>query len=240
MLCQLSQLTSTHVSRYTEVTDLWSRSIVTNVTDLNTLRTLTEHTVMEDLALLHGIPNMIQKSIGRLSITLMLPLEFFQSLETQQNTRSAQSWHQICSSPFLRTLTTLSLWLDHTSTSTWSLVDECLLLRPLLELLLPTNVQVVIILPKLHPLHKCADCHFLTKRIGGTARLYRKLRQRYRSLHDCLIVIHVPDFPYFLDICEGWSMAEVEEYELSGWEKGQDMEAFAEMERVPMHGIHNI
>jgi hypothetical protein len=237
MLCQLSQSNSTHASRYTEVIDLLSRAIITNVTDLDTLRILAEHTAMNDFALLSGVPNILQKGISRLSITLRLPLEFFQSLEAQQTRHDGQTWLQICSTPFFGTLTSLTLWLDHTSTSTWSLVNERSFLHPLLDALLPTNVQVVIILPKLHPLHECPDRHFLTTRIGKKAYVYRKLRQRYRSRDDCLVVVHVPDYPYFLDFYENLSLAEVEEYERAGWEKGHDMELFAEMERIELDRV---
>jgi len=178
---------------------------------------------------------MIKNGIKRLNITLRLPLDFFQSWETP----AAQSWSQICSASLFQSLSTLHVWFDHTATDTWAIVDEHTLLDPLLSRLSHTT-KVVIILPKLHPLHEHEDRHFLVPRINETTYLYRKLRQRYRCNDHSLHIIHVADFPYFFDLNQTCTLAEVEAFEREGWHEGRDMEALADSEREPMDGWGNI
>lgn len=109
-------------------------------------------------------------------------------------------------------------------------MNERSLLDPLLSQLSHT-AKVVIILPKLHPLHEHEDRHFLNPRLGNTIRLCRKLRQRWRSEGNPNHVDQVPDIPYFFDIREEWGLNRVEEYERPMWLAGKDMERFADKER---------
>ncbi|KAH5289022.1 hypothetical protein HBI11_232920 [Parastagonospora nodorum] len=235
-----------------EIMDLWSRTIIVNVADLDTLLFLTA----QGFAPSHPI---LRNGIKRLSITLRLPFQFFQSIEETsgrdnvgETSPTVQSWRQICAAPFLQNLTTLHLWFDHTATRTWSLVNERSLLDALLSSL-PHTVRVVVMLPKLHPLHEHPDRHFLNPRISTTASLYRKLRQRWRYNDTSDHFDHFPDFPYYFDVWEMWDVPQREEYEREMWDvpqleeyerkrwfAGKDMERFAEMERNPYCTLGNI
>lgn len=81
--------------RYAEVMDVWSCAIVVNVIDRDSLLFLT--TQHDSLA-----PRVLQNGIKHLSITLLLPLDFFLSLETDQSLLTAQCWHQICCAPLFQ------------------------------------------------------------------------------------------------------------------------------------------
>jgi hypothetical protein len=248
--CTLSQappLTYANSFRYSEITDVLARTIVTNVTDLHTLCVLTEQMATVGPTPSEYLPVILQQGINRLSVTLRLPLGFFKSFdalpaspETQHISHDAHSWLQICSAPgFLRTLTTLSVWIDHIGLCSWSVVNERKMLCPLVDQLLHTDTELIIILPKLHPLHECEERHFVTNRMGRKTQVYRKLRQRYHSQEDGHVVCK-PDFPFLIDIRESMSMADVEEDERAMWNDGKDVEAFAEMEREPLYGHGNL
>jgi hypothetical protein len=202
-----------------------------------------------DPTLLNSAPTMLQQSITQLSITLRLPLEFFQSLEalgdnhtvspdkTEQALTTAKTWIQISAAlGRLSTLARLRLWFDHSDPRTWSLVNERMLLSPLLTQLSSTRINVSIILPTLHPQYEHEDRHLITKLPGRSIQLCRNLRQEFylqETSQGGIEVVEKSDFPFFRDFFD-MPMAEIEAWERKGWDQGRDMEAeyLAEADRL--------
>jgi hypothetical protein len=190
-------------------------------------------------------------NVTQLSITLRLPLKFFQTLEQPSENAAilaesdiaslgVKSWLRLSSViSQLNKLTKLRLWLDYDEPGYWTVVNEKALLEPLLTELSNTksSLEVIVVLPKLHPKYERGYRHFVDGKLPGGARLHRALRQSYWK--DCGHVEHKPDFPFMLDMIEvcDWSLDEVEVWERNQWKQGHDMEReFWDM----LPGNHNI
>jgi hypothetical protein len=233
-------------ARYTEAIDLLSRTAVFTFIGLETFYSLSKRVAATNHTLLNNVPTVLQRDIIYLSITLRLPLNFFQSVEglpedpattlegTEQGFVTAQSWMQLGSMlGQFSSLTSLRLWFDHSEPCTWSVVNERRLLSPLLTQLSTTGIDVSVILPKLHPRHEREDRHFISKPLGTFVQLHRQLRQEYyvqeTSQGDIEIVTKL-DFPFFQDFFPGMPLAEIEAWERKLWDCGRDMEAEYEEE----------
>jgi hypothetical protein len=230
------------MNRYTEVVDVTSRTAVVQINHLEMLSSLSQWDPIQDRANLDNFLTALQRSITRLNITMRLPLEFFQSLEeiqeqpivvpeaADQISATVNLWKQLA--PMLSgfsTLTRLSIWLDHSHSCTWSVVNECALLSDVLTWLATTCINVSIILPNLHPLYEREDRHLMGRPLGRRVHLRRVLRQRYHS-HEVSPgvgeILYKPDFPLLLDLLEiDGSVAEIEETERSHWKEGINVEA---------------
>jgi hypothetical protein len=119
----------------------------------------------------------------------------------------------------------LRLWLDHSETSTWSMVNEQAILSPWESLASDTSLDFSINLPKLHPKWETPERHFIEdKTLLGTV-ICRRFRQRYYRIEGGIapfLVQHKPDFPilYFFEELWEMSMEDVEEMERHEWECG--------------------
>jgi hypothetical protein len=202
-----------------EAIDLLSGTVM-NITDLGTLDHVGEQLAAISPNLVHGIPFLhdvpvaLRQGITHLSITLRLPLEFFELVElwdehhiigtSEEVAQDVRNWmHLGITLSRISTLTKLRLWLDHSDTRSWSVVNERRLLSPLLAHLSNTGIQIAIILPKLHLLYQRESRHFIGEYFG--VRLHRTLRQRWYS-HELspghIQVLHKPDFPILFGIVE--------------------------------------
>jgi hypothetical protein len=218
------------------------RTAVIHINDLETLRSVSRWDLVPNIGTLDSIPSALQRSMTRLSITMKLPLEFFQSLEelhkqppvvpeaADQVSATVSLWTQLglMLSRF-DTLTRLYIWLDHSHSCTWSVVNECALLSDVLTRLATTCINVSIILPNLHPLYEREDRHLMGRPLGRRVQLRRVLRQRYHS-HEVSPgvgeILYKPDFPLLLDLLEiDGSVAEIEETERRQWKEGINVEA---------------
>jgi hypothetical protein len=230
------------MNRYTEVVDVTSRTAVVQINHLETLYSLSQWDPIQDRANLDNFSTTLQRSITRLDITMRLPLEFFQSLEeiqeqptvvpeaADQISATVNLWKQLA--PMLSgfsTLTRLSIWLDHSHSCTWSMVNECKLLSDILTWLATTDINVSIILPNLHPLYEREDRHLMEKQLGRSIQLHRTLRQRYH-VHEVGPgvgeIFFKPDFPLYYDLqdAEEGSLGEFEAIERRQWKEGVDVE----------------
>jgi hypothetical protein len=170
----------------------------------------------------------------QLSITLRLPLEFYQLLEVTEediashSQQDVKTWLQLGSTiSKLKDLTRLWIWLDHDELCSWSVVNERAIISPLKQLSGTPSLDICVYLPKLHPRLESEDRHFINK--PQLFDLQRTLRQRYhakKTEKGSLEVIHQPDFPFLIDILEYamLPLAEVEEEERADWKNGRDVE----------------
>ena len=196
--------------RCSEVVDLLARTALIHVTDLETLACAVG--MMEDIPglttshLSRDVGTMLL-GVTHLSITLKLPLAFFQSLErlpeegeeasadskpTPPLSLDVERWSRLAPSlNQLKNLTHLYLSLDHSSPESWSLVNERAVLSPIITHLCastyPQSLNTTIVLPNLHPKFERKDRHFTTTPTLSLpssqlqVQLLRRLRQRYHS-----------------------------------------------------------
>ncbi|KAI4917386.1 hypothetical protein J4E90_003893 [Alternaria incomplexa] len=122
-------------------------------------------------------------NVSRLSITLKLPLAFFQSVEGLSGnyptsseigpaTQPARLWQDLGSilSRF-EALKKLDLWLDHNEPQFWVVVNERSTLDPLLiQLSSHPNLDVTVMLPMLHPKFEQSERHYTEDSISGNIR----------------------------------------------------------------------
>jgi hypothetical protein len=233
-----------------------SRTAVFTFVGFNTLYSLSTRMAATNHTLLHSVPTILRKGITHLSITLKLPLKFFQTLEglpedpvtasegTEQEFRTAQSWMRLGSMlGHFSSLNRLCLWFDHSEPCTWSVVNERKLLSPLLTQLSTTGIDVSIIFPKLHPRYEREDRHFINKPLGRSVQLHRKLRQAYFVQETGqgeieIEIVEKQDFPIWRDFFTDISLAEIEAFERRGWENGRDMDAEYQVITDDLWGYH--
>ena len=240
-----------HTSRHTEIQNWMSRTAIIHLTDLETLAGLATKLYAPSSG---RLPIIHVDQITHLSLILRMPLQFFHSVEAlrrispssaEEESWTAQFWTQIGST--LEKFTSLKifrLWIDHSNPEPWSLVNERTLLSPLLSHL-PHAIKVVIILPRLHPVHEHPDRHFFPGQDPvGDVRLFRKLRLRYRSTIDCfgdVDVVESPDFPFLRGLWVGEkTAAEQEAWEREQWNEGVDVEALAKEMMEPSNVQYSI
>jgi hypothetical protein len=196
----------TDLTRYSEVVDVLSRNFI-NVTDLETLNYLSAQLAAGSPSLVNNVPPVLRNGITRLSITLRLPFAFFETTNAPEKALQVATpawfWQQIGHMlSRLDSLTKLRLWLDHSNTSSWSLVNERNFLSPLLAHLSTRSLDVAMILPKLHPLHESADLHFMNQDEVKPIRLHRTLRQGWHTLPGTIEVVKQYDFPITADLLD--------------------------------------
>jgi len=209
-----------------EVWKFWGCRVTVHSTDLATLDALGK-----------ALPGVFTQGVARLSLTLRMPLGFFQALERPREVlRDMQV--RLCKdipAPLsgFTALKKFSLGLDRADKQMWSVVDEQALLTPLLALFTDAPVEVVIFLPMLHPLYSSPDRHFLptSKQPSANVRIIRKLRQRWRGEVDFrgeMDGVHRPDYPFSVDAFDGYmTPGEAELWEREAWGQGVDVEEIA-------------
>jgi hypothetical protein len=202
------------------------------ITDFETINCLKRKTSMPSNPL--SIFSSLLLRVTRLSLVLRLPLEFYHSLDSSEDIESDMqsditTWERLDST--LRALTKLKrlqIWLEHSETSSWSVINERAVLAPLIRLCNTQDLKIVISLPKLHPKFEQEARHF-TSESPAPFHLHRRLRQRH---HVCMNsrgypeVIYKADFPFLLDIIDFHDrpLLELEEEERGYWKNGDDVE----------------
>lgn len=220
-----------------------ARASIIHITDLETINYLNK-----GLTKTPTIPNIFPSLLleaTQLSITLRLPLEFYQLLEVLEEDIASDSqqdiktWLQLGSTiSKLKDLTKLWIWLDHDELCSWSVVNERAVISPLKQLSSTSNLNICVYLPKLHPRLECEDRHLIHK--PQLFDLQRPLRQRYhakKTEDGSLKVIHQPDFPFLIEIVEYamFPFAQVEEEERAFWKRGTDVEELVKDVTEPRH-----
>ncbi|KAK4113247.1 hypothetical protein N656DRAFT_778773 [Canariomyces notabilis] len=222
-----------------------------HVTDLRTLKAMLDHRAPAPAP--YSFEGSICPCISKLSITLSLPLAFFQAIEAVVY-RASPDWEIASTSDIednsvgtwlhlhsrlliqLPKLRKLRVWLDHNNDSYWSVVDERAILAPM-EALRTSNpsLELVCVLPKLHPRIEDRQRHYLSVDVDeeeeSPSRLvvHRFMRQRYRVVEDRdtgdKTVTIVPDFPvlYKHPLFDGRPLLDVEDYERALWRSGLDV-----------------
>ena len=220
-----------------------------HVGDLPTLNALLGHGEAAHAAF--RFEGSICPRITRLSITLSLPLAFFQAIEAAALASEDQgdvspsnpeeddvsTWSRIASSLLVRfpKIRKLRVWLDHNGKDYWSVVNERAILASV-ETLKTSNpgLEVLCLLPKVHPGIEDPQRHYLSGReeeeTSSTGLdIHRVLRQRYRVVTTgagTKYVTYVKDFPHTLGnpVFDNMSLAEKEKFEGRFWRRGVDVD----------------
>ncbi len=150
--------------------------------------------------------------LRKLSITLRLPLSFFEAVSNMISRNSRDTQIQGLSIPTdyasdipecgqsamwmgvwpslagqLKQLQSLHIWLDHDAPSSWSFVDERAVLAAVTEFMssdkIPTLEDVSVNLPTLNPRHEKPERHFTEK--GLQPSVYITLHRRFRQMFHC-------------------------------------------------------
>jgi hypothetical protein len=153
------------------------------------------------------------------------------------------SWFQIFPAIVqLETLRKLQIWIDHDESTSWTLVNERAILRPLEPLIEISDLDMSISLPKLHPLWENPYRHFIQdKPIFNIERRPRHIYHGKRNpayQEGEFYVLERRDFPFlgnfenevidFLNEMgpehdlKKWSAAKLEAFERDLWVKGGD------------------
>ncbi|KAI4645666.1 hypothetical protein J4E93_005243 [Alternaria ventricosa] len=189
------------------------------------------------------------ENVSRLSITLKLPLKFFQSVERLSNndstssdtdlaTQQASQWQRLGPSlSWFKALKKLDLWLDHTEPQFWAVVNERSTLSSLLtQLSNHPNLDVTVTLPMVHPKFEQDERHYIDeeispKIISPNVRIHRVLRQKRYAVDDAngdVKIVKKYDFPFmydeYLGLGLGMSLAEMAKRERGEWKQGRNME----------------
>jgi hypothetical protein len=204
--------------------------------------------------------------ISKLSITLSLPLAFFQAIEAAYRASpdreigssagieddSVGTWLHLHSRLLIQLpkLRKLRVWLDHNVDRYWSVVDERAILGPM-EVLRTSNpaLELVCVLPNPHPRIEDRQRHYLPVDVDEEEEssshlvVHRVLRQRYRVVEDRdtgdKTITLVSDFPVLFKhrLFEKWPLADVENYERALWRTGLDVRQ--EFARLCISTIHD-
>ena len=181
-------------------------------------------------------------NVSRLSITLKLPLAFFQSVEGLSGnyptsseigpaTQPARLWQDLGSilSRF-EALKKLDLWLDHNEPQFWVVVNERSTLDPLLiQLSSHPNLDVTVMLPMLHPKFEQSERHYTEDSISGNIRVSRVLRSKKHAVigaQGCIEIVACNDFPLFSETYQarGMGLSALVGREREQWKQGRDVE----------------
>ncbi|KAF1941834.1 hypothetical protein EJ02DRAFT_466276 [Clathrospora elynae] len=230
-------------SSYAEVFDLMVRTAVVHITDLDTLECLDGKLEMPTTTSASLFPPPLL-NIVQLSITLRLPLAFFEALERRlpEDTVIAlgselepalagmsRSWLLRLPSTLsrLKNLTQLRLWLDYSYLCSWSLVNERALLSPIPTFVSPSNLSISVILPKLHPKYEREARHFSTGTLEfRNAQLHHQFRQRWHvhaNFGGSVEMVYKSDFPFLIGVI-AMDIEELEELEWRLWKERNDVE----------------
>lgn len=149
------------------------------------------------------------------------------------------SWHMLTAGiSKLRSLRSLCICLDHTSTAIWSYVNERDVLSQFEELSSTSQLDLSIDLPKLHPKFENSQRHYIGDEVVPDEcctcllpfKIRRVLRQRYQAKRMVEGRYHssfAQDFPYFLGHCAfpKTSRIDTEKMERVWWQQGVDVRA---------------
>jgi hypothetical protein len=229
------------ISRYAEVIDLVTRTAIIHITDLDTLDSLGQGS----MTTISAHPSFFAATLStmtQLIVTLRLPLRFFKALEREPQDAAITPGadpQPLDVNPWLRlgptldrlqNLTNLRMWLDYDEAGYWSVVNERALLDPLLIYMYENGRQldVSIVLPKLHPKFEDEARHYVSAELPGRAQLCRVLRQRWWHDKDSRYkVIEKRDFPFSDALYElvdrPWD-EHLEGQERADWKRGVDVE----------------
>jgi hypothetical protein len=230
------------ISRYAEVIDLVTRTVIMHVTDLDTLDSLGQGS-MPPISTHPSFFASALSTITQLSVTLRLPLRFFKALERESQDAAIASgadpqplnvslWLRFGATlDRLQALTKLRLWLDYDEAGSWSVVNERALLDPLLTHMYQNKrpLDISIVLPKLHPKFEDQARHYVNGELPGRSQLCRVLRQRWWHDKDGgpYKVIERRDFPFSDALYEMIDMPwdeHLERKERADWKRGVDVE----------------
>jgi len=151
----------------------------------------------------------VRSNLGTLHIDLRLPLIIYKQLEDVYTSPGSESAQLGINSPVisalvalptaltrLRNLQSLRLWLDHSDTASWSMVNERVVIASLLQPLCEqgSSLKIDIDLPKLHPKWETPDRHFTPDSAPPPFPIHRQYRQRIYGIDD-QTVKYAADFP---------------------------------------------
>lgn len=236
-----------------------------NLTDLTTMEALLQapHDGSSIFSRSWKVLSYVGSIIQDLNVTLRLPLVCYAELEHHNSSPCDGStvmpsaatlswiamWQAICD---LQHLSRLHVWLDHENQSSWSLVNERLVLSDVFNILeerLKAHSQektfdVHFNMPKLHPRLSSPATHFSEASHLPSFKIERRFRQRYHSIEwapQQFNEVLKADFPILWEIGEmeqefGMTMEELEDYEKMMWDRGDDVERFA----LEIYGLENV
>lgn len=234
-------LARAYITSRNEVYDLLAHISTVHVSDLNLIDNWARASEMAILSP-SQFAKMPVENVSRLSITLKLPLGFFQSVgrlsgndstssDTDLATQQARLWQRLSSTlSHFEALKKLDLWLDHNEPQCWVVVNE----RSTLDLLLTQlsarpNLDVTITLPMLHPKYEENERHYIDETISQNINVHRALRSKKHAVTDAegrIEIVEWNDFPTMYNSYGAHSLdlATIVERERKGWKEGRDME----------------
>ncbi|KAF2271291.1 uncharacterized protein EI97DRAFT_505084 [Westerdykella ornata] len=219
-----------------------------HINDPLTLRVLGSQATSHPLTI-SAVVDGVQSNLRTLHINLRLPLGTYEQLEDVYTSPDFESAPLgITSSVIsalmalptaltqLRNLQNLRLWLDHSDTESWSMVNERAVITSLFQPLCEqgSNLKIDMDLPKLHPKWETSDRHFTPDSAPPPFPIHRRYRQRIYGMHD-QTVKHAPDFPYVAHEAfviqqhefpseDPGEMEMYEAWEREVWKRGGDVE----------------
>lgn len=240
------------ISRFEELVD----SVNFHITELDTLNELCEsETNLEILPLNRPLTISTLRGIKSLHVTLRIPLQVFQAIDvqeqeaphgSQQDIMAAALWSRIWPKvSSLGHLRRIEIEIDHVDPSSWSVVNERAILAPIAVLRkVSPDLDIVVILPHLHPRYESDDRHFTDNSARPTFSISRRTRQKYHyqegpdgqgqvvtSRYDTpraysSLILDLVELQYdgqtmpfdWLEYCQ-----EVEATELADWKRGVDV-----------------
>jgi hypothetical protein len=196
------------LSRSMEIAYIMPKVATFHIVDTPTLKVLGSQASSHPL-IISAVVKGVQSNLRTLHINLRLPLIIYKHLEdvyTSPDSESAQLGinHPVISALIalptavtqFRNLQSLRLWLDHSDTASWSMVNEKAVITSLFQPLCKqgSSLKIDIDLPKLHPKWETPDRHFTPDSAPPPFPIHRRYRQRAYGMHD-QTVRHAPDFP---------------------------------------------
>lgn len=214
-------MSSAHVTSRNEVYDLLARTSTIHVSDLDLINYWARASEVT-VPVPSEFANMPVSNVSRLSITLKLPLAFFQSVEGLSGnyptsseigpaTQPARLWQHLGSIlGRFEALKKLGLWLDHNEPQFWVMVNERSTLNPLLtQLSTRPNLDVTVTLPMLHPKFEQNERHYTEDSISGNTWVNRVLRSKKHAVigaQGCIEIVACNDFPLFSETYQARGM----------------------------------
>ncbi|KAH7083727.1 hypothetical protein FB567DRAFT_529793 [Paraphoma chrysanthemicola] len=215
---------------FIDIAEMFADTVVFHINDTEVLEAMNLWTSSEVLATdrsLSVTSNFIGytlPNVKNLEISLRIAPDNYNALENPDEvTMFTTAWNRLPETiTGMCKLHHLYIWLDHSEPSTWSIVNERILLSPVDRLATISNLDIAIALPRLHPKYTTPERHFFGGSAPVGAAIKRRYRQRYhgiRSRSGVLEVRYEPDFPVLHDMGEFWGFNtdELEEMETNEW-----------------------
>ncbi|KAJ1329901.1 hypothetical protein MN608_06637 [Microdochium nivale] len=154
--------------------------------------------------------------------------------------RIVESWQQIEKTlSALPNLTSVDVWIDHTSPEKWATFDERSVVEPFAAFARNrSDIRATVHLPWLHPLHENPRLHFSGPKNTESICVKRFIRQRRFARaspggrDDYPRFDEVEDFPYLASHSEWWrfpTYKDLIEAERVLWRQGVDVKAGKEL-----------